>query len=374
MLQTGVFRRTLARQLPAWGLASLWAFSLQSVFAAGLEIMAELEQGPGNIAVTPDGRLIVSQHQFYDPEYRVVEVLPSGDTRPFPNEEWSKAPAASGIGMHAVLGIRSDANGVVWMLDNGGAVPKLIAWDTQSDRLARVIHSPPPATIDGSFHNDLAVDTLHQAIFIADIGPGPKRGAIVVVDLRTGLSRRVLEGHSSTSAEDVAMRIDGTPVRMLDDNGQPFEPRVAINPISIDPSYTWVYYGAMHGTSLYRIQTRDLLNENLSAGELAERVVRYGDKPVSDGISVDTVGNVYITDVTRNAIGVTGSDGSYHRLFADDERLSWPDGISTGPDGYMYVTVNRLHRSAALNAGKNASKPPYYVVRFRPLAPGTVGR
>ena len=45
---------------------------------AALEIVATLEKGPGNIAVTPQGRIIISLHQFYDPEYRVMELLPDG--------------------------------------------------------------------------------------------------------------------------------------------------------------------------------------------------------------------------------------------------------------------------------------------------------
>src|SRR5687768_12327409 len=82
-----------------------------------LEVVATLTQGPGNIAVTPEGRIILSQHQFYSPEFRVVELLKDGRTVPFPSEQWARAPGADGVGLNSVLGIRSDRNGVVWMLD-----------------------------------------------------------------------------------------------------------------------------------------------------------------------------------------------------------------------------------------------------------------
>lgn len=39
----------------------------------------------------------------------------------------------------------------------------------------------------------------------------------------------------------------------------------------------------------------------------------------------------------------------------------------------MYVTVNKLHRTAQLNAGKDESEPPYYIIRFRPLGPASSG-
>ena len=83
----------------------LWG---QSALGQGLEVVAELSQGPGNIAVTPDLRLIVSQHALYNPHYRVIEVLPGGKIKPFPNEQWATKPGKDGIGLHSVLGIQSD--------------------------------------------------------------------------------------------------------------------------------------------------------------------------------------------------------------------------------------------------------------------------
>lgn len=335
-----------------------------------LELVAELKEGPGNIAVA-GRRVILSMHPFYSPTLRVVELKPDGSLVPFPNEAWARAPEKEGpdaVGTNKVLGIRADSRGVVWMLDHGGQVPKVVGWDTRKNKLHKVIPLPPPVTRPESFHNDLAVDTVHDALFIADVGGG-KVPAIVVVDLKTGQARRVLENDASVRHEDVPMVVDGKPVRRKNPDGSITEPRLGINPIAIDPVAQWVYYGAMHGTSLYRVRTRDLLDKKLTPEQLSTRVERYGDKPVSDGIIVNNAGDVFITDVTANAIGVTGKDGKYRRI-VQDERLSWPDGLALGSDGKVYVTVNRLHRSAALNAGQNESQPPYYVFRFaQPAAP-----
>lgn len=338
------------------------------------EVVTTLQQAPGNITVTPDGRILVSQHQFYDPTYRVVEVLADGSTRPFPNAEWASAPGPDGVGMQAVLGIHSDPVGVVWMLDNGSKPPRLIGWDTRTGSLGRVIPIPPPASHEGSFLNDFAVDMTNGAFYIADIGDGPKGGAIVVVAAADGSARRLLAGHPLTSAEDVPMVIGGRAVRRKMASGEVVEPRIGINPITIDVENAWVYFGAMHGTSLYRVRTADLLDASLDEAELAKRVERFGPKPVSDGISIDNAGDVYVTDVQASGIGVTNADGQYQLLFSDPQKLSWPDSIAAGPDGFMYVAVNKLNLSKQLNAGVNESQPPYYVVRFQPLAPVTVGR
>lgn len=337
-----------------------------------LEVVATLEEGPGNIAVTPDGLVVFSQHQFYDPEYRVKALHPDGEIVPWPTESWSSAPDDEGIGMNAVLGLRSDPRGVVWMLDNGGDVPKIVAWDTLTNTLKRVIHIPAPATRPGSLHNDLAIDIVNEALYLADVG-GDTGPAIVVVDLKTGVSRRVLVGHPSVQAEDIPMIVEGREVLLGE--GQAAEPaRIGLNPITIDPTYTWVYYGAMHGDDIWRIPARDLADAALSDEQLAERVERYGEKPVSDGISVDANGHVYITDVENNAIGVTGPSGTYRLYVQHDEQLVWPDGISAGPDGWIYATVNKLNRSAVLNGGESLSESPYYIVRFRAVGESVPGR
>ena len=337
-----------------------------------LEIVAEFsaEHPPGNIAVTPDGRLIMSQHQFYGAPLRVVEVLDDGSVVPFPNEVWSSEEDENGVGLNTVLGLRSDSEGIVWMLDRSageGQPGKVVGWDTENDELNRIIYLPQPIIADNSFLNDLAVDRQHNAIYITDTAEGDD-SALIVVDLYTGFSRRVLEGDISTRPEDIPLIVDE---RIINSGGEPAQ--IGVNPITIDPDNEWVYYGPMSGRSLYRIATEDLLDESLTEGELSTRVERYGNKPICDGITVDGAGNVYITSITNNAIGVVDETGEYRTLYQDD-LLSWTDGMAFGPDDYIYVTVSQLHNSPPLNNGKNDSNPPFYLVRFPALASGEVGR
>ena len=338
-----------------------------------LEIVAEfsLKHPPGNIAVTPEGRLIMSQHQFYGAPLRVVEVLDDGSVTPFPNEAWSSQPNSSGIGLNTVLGLRGDKNGVVWMLDRSdgtGQPGKIVGWDTENDELYQVIYLPQPIIPASPFLNDLAVDLRHNAIYITDTASGAD-SALIVVDLITGFSRRVLEGDVSTRPEDIPLIVDE---RVINLNGEPA--KIGANPITVDPDNEWVYYAPMSGTSLYRLATEDLLDQSLSPTELSSRVERYGDKPICDGITVDGAGNVYITSITDNAIGVTDETGTYQTLYQDEQLLSWTDGMAFGADDYIYVTVSQLQNSPPLNNGENDFEPPFYLVRFPALASGKVGR
>jgi hypothetical protein len=65
---------------------------------------------------------------------------------PFPNKELNDRQSHSDLTLDSVLGIRTDVNGVVWMLDDGmrsGVTPKLVGWDTKANKLHRVIYFRP---------------------------------------------------------------------------------------------------------------------------------------------------------------------------------------------------------------------------------------
>ncbi|TRW92172.1 L-dopachrome tautomerase-related protein [Candidatus Methylobacter oryzae] len=337
-------------------------------------IIANLDAGPGNVTVTDNGRIIISMHQFYQPKYVVVEYKDNA-LMPFPNKELSDSDSISNLKLDSVLGIRSDADGIVWMLDNGmrnGVTPKLVGWDTRSNKLHQVIHLPAPIAPKDAFVNDFAIDTKHRHIFISDPAGGAN-AALIVVNLSTGTARRVLEAHHSVIPEPVDLVIDNVPVQVKDKAGKLLRPHIGVNPITEDMNNEWVYFGPMHGLSLYRIKADDLVNENLDAKMLADRVERYSDKPISDGITIDKDNNIYLGELAANAIGVISADKKYQRL-AQCPRLSWVDSFSFGPDGQLFAVVNRLHRSAMLNGGVSASKPPYYLLQIKALAGGLPGR
>ena len=341
-------------------LSSPTADDTETVF----EVVAELQQGPGNITVTQTGGIIVSLHQFFDHTVRVARVEDDGSLVEF----------AANARLDSVLGLQADGNGVVWLLDNamrGNGQRRLVGWHASEDRATADIDLSA-ASVEGSFLNDLAIDTVTQTAFIADPATGDD-AALIVVDLASGKTRRVLQGHISVTPAGTDLIIDGVPVRIRKDDGSQFRPRVGVNPIALDSTGEWLYYGPMHGYTMYRIRSADLRDANMTATELGGRVERWAGRPISDGISLDDAGNLYLGDLARNAIGVIGPDRRYRQWVADP-RLSWVDAFSFGPDGQLYAVANQLHRTAVLNGGESATRPPYLVVRLRPLASGKTGR
>ena len=306
----------------------------------------------------------------------VAEVI-DGALKPFPDASWHDPAGAPESTLFAVLGIQIDAQGILWMLDNAvgfEAPPKLVGWNIASDSLHQVVELGAPVSAPNSFLNDLAVDSATGTVFIADTAFGPNT-ALIVVDLASGKARRVLEGHASTVPEDIDLVIEGKPVMGLQPDGSTVKPRVGVDSIALDADNSWLYFGALSATTLYRVSTDVLRDPSLDDGALGAAVERFSDKPLSDGISVDADGNVYISDLGHSAIGVIDAQSrAYSILHCDPHLLPWPDGMSYGPDGRLYITTNQLHRLPLLNAGKNEVEPPFLIHSIVPLANGTVGR
>ncbi|MEL6579082.1 MAG: L-dopachrome tautomerase-related protein [Cyanobacteria bacterium J06621_12] len=331
-----------------------------SILVDNLSVVASLSISPGNITLTPDNRIFVSLHQFYNPEFSVAELV-DGELIPL-----IPHPESSSITFTSVLGIQADAQGYLWILDNGNqsqSLPKLVAWDIQQNELARVIYLPIPITLSNSFVNDLAIDLSRNVIYISDPIAGLE-SALIRVDLQTGLATRILQGHISVIPEDIDLAVDGVPVQIKQPDGTLIRPHLGVNGLVLDTRNEWLYYCPMHGTSMYRARSADLSNPQLSTAELASKVERYSQKPICDGITIDQNDNLYLGDLALNGLGVIKSDRNY-QLLVIDKKLAWIDSFSLGTDGYLYFNCDRLNLSAALNSGINGSFPPYEIFRLK---------
>lgn len=344
------------------------------------EIAARIDLPLGNATFTPDGRIIASHHPMFETSVRVSEIVSPTETRPFPNPEWNTPRDGTESYLDAVLGLRSDADGVVWMLDMGSRskiTPKLVAWDTRVDRLHRVIPLGAPATIRESEPNDLVIDARHDRVYIADEGVGNggdgSKGALIVVDLGSGEARRVLQGHRSTTPEpDRPIVVEGREMRR---QGLLLRSpmRVGADGIALDHRSEWLYHGPLNASQVYRVRVADLLDAGLDEAALGRRVEPYAARPNGGGMSIDAADNLYLTEVEGRAVGVIpAADRTYRRLATHPDML-WPDGLSAGPDGFLYVTIAQLPLSPPLNGGTDGSRPPYLLARFRPLAAGRLG-
>lgn len=344
---------------------------------ATAEIVARLPEAVGNVTFTPEGRMVFSHHPFFEPAIRAAELAVDGTSTPFPNRAWNTPREDSDEYLDSVLGVRGDEDGVVWMLDMGtrtGITPKLVGWDTREDRLAQIVRIPAPASIEVSQHNDFVVDGVHGVFYLADEaiahGGDGSRGALVVVDRATGTARRVLEGHVSTRAEPTPIVAEGRPL-LVERDGASVPLLVGADGIAADAAFEWLYYGPLNGGWVYRVRTADLRDASLDDAALGARVERYAEKPNNGGMSIDEEGNLYLTEVGAHVVGVIPASDRRYRAIASHPELVWPDGVSFGPDGFLYVSAAQVNRAFA--GAPAPPQAPFLVFRFRPLARGRVG-
>lgn len=339
-----------------------------------VEVYAKVDQAAGNIAFTPQGDLVYSQHPFFNPQYRVVAYKADEKTiTPFPNISWNTPRTSDDHFLSNVLGIRSDANGIIWMLDMGQrnpVTPKIVGWNTRTNQLERIYYLPTIALTPFSQPNDMVVDLKHHVFVIADEGIGNggdgSTAALILIDMKTGASRRLLEGTRTTLPENTPVIINGKPLVVKGKNLL-----VGVDGITADLKFEWLYYAPLNGSKLYRLRISDLMNEKLSAAQLDNAVETYSPKPNNGGLSIDTAGNIYLTALETNSVAVIlAKDRSVHQLVTDENML-WPDGVSYNEkDGYMYVSAAQVHLGSVFNNGIDKSTHPFFIFRFKPLTKG----
>ncbi len=127
----------------------------------------------------------------------------------------------------------------------------------------------------------------------------------------------------------------------------------------------WVYYGAMSGSGLYRVPLSSIRERGTPAADLAAMVERHADKPLSASFDIDPAGYLYVTDIENNAIAIVGPDRT-PRTLIQSSALRWPEGLASGPDGWIYVTDSALSELVFRSSASVAESGPYSLFRFRP--------
>ena len=335
-----------------------------------VEVVARLDYPPGNVAVAPDGRVFITLHPDGAPPLAVVELV-DGRPVPYPSAAYQHPGDDAVPHFQSVLALRIDRQGRLWTLDHahfGRGQPRLLAFDVAT---GAVVHRHDfPSDVAGllSMLNDFQVAPDGATVYVAEASPLVHTPAVIVYDVASGTSRRLLDSHPSVLPEDYLLRVAGRDMRLLG----LYDLRIGVDSIALDRDGAWLYYGPVNGDRMYRIATRDLRDPALDPAALAARVEDYGPKPLSDGLSSDDAGNVLITAPEHSAILALGPDRRL-RTLVKAPRLRWPDGLSFGPDGWLYVTCSALEHVLFRSSAHMRAHAPYHVFRFRPGAAGAPG-
>ena len=321
-----------------------------------VELVADLATPPGNIAVSEQGRVFISQHPEARPDLKIVE-LKDGVASAFPD-------LATQAQWHTPLGIRIDKQQRLWVLDaaDHGLKPvTLIAYDIESKKQVHHHTFSPQIMGLGSHANDLQISPDGKFIYIADASIFSKKPAIIIYNTEQQRARRVLSAHHTLTGDKYTPVVHG---RTMSIAGL-FDIRPGVDSIALDRKGHWFYFAPITEDVMYRISTKVLLNEQLSDKELVQKIEIFGKKTMSDGITIDHSDRLYLSDIENNAIVRMDQQGELTTLLKNPN-LRWPDGFSFGNDGWLYITCSSLHEVIGRLPSNIEKKGPYQVYRFKP--------
>lgn len=354
--------------------------------AQGLETVASFYGAmPTGVTVSRSGRVFVNYPRWGDDVRHSVAEVVDGREVAYPDVQINRLDTAD-PSRHflSVQSVVTDPADRLWILDTGSILfkpssyggPKLVGIDLRTNKVFRTIVFPRDVAGPASYLNDVRFDLRRGSAGTAFITDSSERGpnGIVVVDLASGRSWRRLNNHPTTRPEpDFTATIEGQPFMMRPRPGQSSHFEIGSDGITISPDGRWLYYCALSGRRLYRVDTDALADPAATEAQVAATVRDLGVKGMSDGMQTDAKGRVYASDLEHNAILGQESDGRW-RTVVSDPRMIWPDTLSISEDRWLYVIANQVDRQARFQEGKDRRVKPYLLLRTRidagPAAPG----
>lgn len=318
-----------------------------------LQEVAKFDHQVTGVTVSESGRIFVNFPRWSeDVPISVAEVMKDGSIKAYPDDEWNKwrnltmAGVTPGDHFVTVQSVVADGRGSLWVVDPAAPNtektikdgPKLVQIDLATNSVKRIYAMAPDVAGPASYLNDVRISPDGKFAYMTDSG---SPGGIVVADLQSGKAWRVLSGDTSTEMEkDAVVVVDGNPLKRPDNR----QPMFNADGIALSPDGSMLYWQALTGKTLYKIDT-NLLQAAASkpdaANGKAEKVATT--EPV-DGLWMDKSGKMFLSSIGDNAVKSLNSDGTL-KTELTDVRLRWPDTFAQGPDGALYVTASHIQDS-----------------------------
>ncbi len=313
------------------------------------------------VATTRDGRVFVCHPDMGTPGPQIEEITPGHPSRSYPDaawNEWKPGLPITGAFVHA-NGLRVGPDGSLWVIDAGAPGPgkpsvpgaaRAVQIDLSTNKVVRVYpmgaaQKPESYLDDLRFHGDTA--------YLTDAGAP----SLLVLDLKTGATRRVLDGDPSTT-ERRPLLADGKP--LVDEHGKPI--LIHADQLEVSPDGKHLYYQPCSGP-MSRIETRWLDDERVTPAEVARHVEPWVDTPSTGGTAIDAQGNIYLSDVnTRRVLKIT-PDKEVSTILADP-RLIWCDALWLDDAGFLWLPASQLNRVPGLNGGKDEVRYPVWIYKL----------
>ncbi len=327
-----------------------------------LATVLQLNSVATGFALSPRGRTFLPLSRIDGSDGPQVIEWVDGKPVPFPDADWNSwktgdDPENKFVHVNA---LRVGRSGSLWVVDAGAPGlgnaklphgPKIVKIDLSTNKVARVfplddVTKPKSLLDDIRFHGSLA--------YITDAGaPG-----IIVLDLVSGMGRRVLDDDPSLTAQR-PVSVDDHVLR--GPNGAPVN--IHTDQLEVSPDGKFFFYQPASGP-MSRLATRYLDNPKLSSQQLAKNITTYSKTGSTGGTAIDSEGNIYCSDTNKHSILVLDREGR-QRLLVQDPRLLWVDAMWIDAAGYLYMPAAQLDRMAPFNGGVSKVQLPVTVYKMK---------
>lgn len=355
-----ISRRSFVGSALALGMASTvnrvaWAAPPQYPLAMlPMEVAAHSPWMSNAVAVTSDNVVFLGLPRWPGHEITpsVARMASDGTAWPFPGGDWNNwKPGVDPTNAFVyVNSVHIFADDTVWCVDQGAlradvappGAQKLVQLDPRSGKILQIIRFADDIVPPGSKINDLR---FHGSlIYITDSG----LGGIIVHDLATGKTIRRLSGYPQMQANPEAPPKPGAPV------SHHKTPKSDLIEVSADGA--WLYWASPTGP-FRRVQTKYLLDQSLPDATLAQHVELYFDMTLTGGSAMDTLGNLYLTDIPGQRV-ILRSPGGKEAVLGYHPDLISGDAPFLTADHKLYIPAPQTQWTA-LFGGPDHTKRPY---------------
>jgi sugar lactone lactonase YvrE len=339
------------------------------------------EAMPTGVTISHKGRIFVNFPKWGDDVPFTVAEINNDKLVAYPDETFNQTdPNDLTKTLVSVQSVVVDPADRLWILDTGSPLfqptkyggPKMVCVDLNNDKVVKTILFPQDVALSTTYLNDVRFDLRRGKEGMAFVTDSSQKGpnGIIIVDLASGDSWRRLHDHPSTKAEDLQNFlpvVEGRPFLEYQSDGSINQgASMGADGIAISADGSRLYYCPLGSRKLYSVDTNTLVDRSLDDQKAYETVIDEGDKGgASDGLESDATGNIYLTNYEHNSILRHHSGDREWKTVVHDSRLLWPDTLSVANDGYLYVTVNQLHRQARYQKGQDLRRKPYTLFRIR---------
>ncbi len=290
------------------------------------------------VSVSKEGRIFANFPRWRENvKNSVVEVLEAGKSIPFPNQKWNTWKIGDVHSDSIFVAVQSVVafENKLYVLDTRNPLfkgvidnPRIFTFDLTSNQLVKTYKLNKESFHKDSYINDLRVDKKKGKIYLTDSG----HAGIVIVDINSGESFRVLDNHKSTLAEKDQLTFS---------NGI-WKNTVHSDGIALDTKNDVLYFHALTGYSLYAISTEELIKKDNSEIEKSIKFVAKTAAP--DGMIIDESGNLFFADLENNKIMKLAISSGKITVAAEGDKVKWADTFSIY-NNELFYTNSRINET-----------------------------